>query len=336
MKVIVSLAFILLCVNSYAVQWDYKEVSYGPEARQWMNIAVPNTTEPSGILFWSHANKGDPNSMVQETANTMLETGYAVVSWGSVGKLRSGAGIETGWADAQVVFDYVRANAATWNMDPDKIIIMGRSRGSIVSWKLAHSGHPAIVGIYMYNALPKRVWPNKVWTDAVTTNSPPTYLVYGPALGSSDNHAPDNVAPVESAYMALGISHRFTLYDDMWGDFRDSNRDWTNQYWTGHYFPELVATIESNSGPNSTAPVITLNGISTVTINQDGTYTDASGNNVIATRTVNADDTQAVHVKQNKGSGGSMYLLTLLLVIISRVDKVATKRFKPVKINFPC
>lgn len=294
MKVIGIIALLLLSVNTFAAQWDYTQVSYGPEARQWMNIAVPNTPEPSGILFWSHANSGTPNSMVQVTANAMLDNGYAVVSWGSVGKLQSVADFETGRADAQVVFDYVRANATTWNMDPNKIIIMGRSRGSIVSWPLAHSGHPAIVGIYMYNALPKGVWPNKIWTDAVTTNSPPTFLVYGPEWGSSNNHAPDNVVPIKSTYIALSISHRFTLYEDMWGDFQDSNGDWNNTYWTGHYFPELVAIIESNLGPDTRAPVITLNGDNTVNVNA----------------------TQAPQNKPSKGSGGSMTFLSLLLLII--------------------
>ena len=107
----------MLSANAQS-QWDYTNVSYGPETRQWMNIAVPVAAEPSGIFFWAHANGGNPNSLTPEEANAMIDNGYAVVSWGSVGQLTSLTEIETGWADAQVVFDYVRANAATWNMDP--------------------------------------------------------------------------------------------------------------------------------------------------------------------------------------------------------------------------
>jgi hypothetical protein len=211
-----------------------------------MNIAVPGTEEPSGIFFWAHANGGTPNSMTQAEADAALDNGYAVVSWGSVGKLQGYEIIQTGWADSQVVFDYVRANAATWNMDPDRIIIGGRSRGSIVSWMLAHGGHPAITGIYMYNALPRGVWPSNVWTDAITADSPPIYLVYGPEWGSSDGHAPDNVLPVRDAYTALGMSDEFTLYEDMWGNFRDDNNNWTNEYTTHHYFPELAASLSDD------------------------------------------------------------------------------------------
>jgi hypothetical protein len=235
--------------------WDYKNVSYGPESRQTMNIALPGTPNPSGIFFWAHANGGSPDSLQEPDANAMLESGYAVVSWGSVGKLEAEADVLMGWADAQVVFDHVRANAATWNMDPDNIIIGGRSRGSIVSWPLAQSGHPSIVGIYMYNALPSAVWQEGAsWTpdDEVTADAPPTYLVYGPPWGSSDGHAPDNVLPIEAAYDSFGIGGHFTLYQDMWGDFRDGDGNWTNLYQTSHYLPEFVASLGNDSQPGCT------------------------------------------------------------------------------------
>ena len=237
-----------------AMQWDYTNVAYGPEARQWMNIAVPETSGLAGIFFWAHANGGNPYSLTEKEANAMLDNGYAVVSWGSVGQLTSLPEIENGWADAQVVFDYVRANAATWNMDPNNIIIGGRSRGSIVSWKLAQSAHPAIVGVYMYNALPQGVWVDtEVWdpADEVKAAAPLTYLVYGPEWGSSDGHAPDNVAPVEAKYTQFDIKDRYTLYQDMWGDFHDSSGNWINTYSTSHYLPGMIALLKSTEGPNN-------------------------------------------------------------------------------------
>lgn len=225
--------------------WDYTNVSYGPESRQWMNIALPDTAEPCGIYFWAHANGGNPFSMNPRSANAMLDNGFAVVSWGSVGQLQNWSDIQTAWADAQIVFDFVRANATIWNMDPDKIIIGGRSRGSIVSWQLAHSAHPAIEGIYMYNALPQAVWQNggDVWVENVTEDSPPIYLVFGPPWGHEDGHRPDNVLPIEDRYNTLGIKDRFTLYQDMWGDFQDTDGHWTNEYRESHYFPELVSSL---------------------------------------------------------------------------------------------
>ncbi|MDG2473550.1 MAG: hypothetical protein P8M71_10630 [Pseudomonadales bacterium] len=193
--------------------------------------------------------------MTEKEANAMLDNGYAVVSWGSVGQLSGQAtDVVTGWADAQEVFDYVRANAATWNMDPNNIVIGGRSRGSVLSWKLAHSAHPAIVGIYMYNALPQSVWVNTtVWDPAaeVTADAPLTYLVYGPEQGSSDGHTPDNVAPVEAKYTELGIADHYTLYQDMWGDFQDNNGNWSNTYTTSHYLPGMIALLETGEQPTN-------------------------------------------------------------------------------------
>ncbi len=225
--------------------WDYTDVPYGPENRQWMNIALPDTTEPSGIYFWAHAAGGTPYSLSRASADAMLNNGFAVVSWGSLSQLGDEEGLQTAWSDAQVVFDFVRANAAIWNMDPDKIIIGGRSRGSIVSWKLAHSAHSAIKGIYMYNALPQSVWQNgnDSWVYDVTEDSPPTYLVYGPTWGDEDGHRPDNVLPIQDRYEALGIGDRFTLYQDMWGDFQNLEGQWINQYRESHYFPELTAVL---------------------------------------------------------------------------------------------
>ena len=233
------------CVGAQAAEWNETEVSYGPEERQWMNIALPETDELAGIVFWAHANGGSPYNLSQDSANAMLENGYAIVAWASIERLQNPADIETGWADAQLVFDYVRENAATWNLDPNNVVISGRSRGSIVSWKLAHSAHPAIRGIYMYNALPSSVWEdgNESWVDDVTAESPTTYLVFGPPWGDKNSHRPDNVIPIREQYEELGIGDRFTLYQDMWGDFTDEYGRWNNEYRESHYFPEFVAAL---------------------------------------------------------------------------------------------
>ena len=49
--VLATAAVTLFGMKAYALQWDYTNVAYGPEARQWMNIAVPVAAEPSGIFF---------------------------------------------------------------------------------------------------------------------------------------------------------------------------------------------------------------------------------------------------------------------------------------------
>lgn len=240
-----SLLLLVFSPCAFAIDWDFNNVSYGPEDRQWMNIALPDTNGPHGIFFWAHPNGSTAFDLAQDSANAMLQNGYAVISWESVERLQTNEDVEVSWADAQIVFDFVRANAANWNLDPGNILIGGRSRGSVASWQLAHSAHPAIKGIYMYNALPESVWVggNDPWVALVTEQSPPTYLVYGPSWGHEDAHRPDNVIPIQQRYESLGIADRFTLYQDMWGDFTDENGRWTNEFRDAHYFPEFLSSV---------------------------------------------------------------------------------------------
>jgi len=155
-------------------------------------------------------------------------------------------------ADAQVVFDWVIANADTYNLDPNHIVIGGRSRGSIISWQLAHSNHPSIKGIYMYNALPQSAWQNiDTWNpaDEITIDSPITYLVYGPDFDDDDGHNPVNVDPVLARYDELAIGDKITRYVNMWGDFRNANGGWNNDAHTMHYFAEFAEKVEETDLP---------------------------------------------------------------------------------------
>jgi predicted esterase len=139
------------------VVWDHMDVPYGVDdpGRQFLNIYLANTTEPAPVYLFSHDNSKTAYDFLQNDADNVHDQGYTLVSWESIVQLNSNPqSLLTAWSDAQVAFDWVRANAAAYNMDPDRIVIAGRSRGSIASWPLAHSGHAAIQGIYMYNALP--------------------------------------------------------------------------------------------------------------------------------------------------------------------------------------
>jgi len=258
--------FIPYNVNARTLQqgdsiWDYTEVPYGTESNlQVMNIALPpsSSSEYYGVMMYHHAKGSTYNSFGQRDVNSALDSGYAFVSWESVGRaVNERVDINTTWSYAQTCFDFLRENADEYGWDKNNIIVGGRSMGSIVSWQLMHSQHPAIVGIYTYNALPEQVWAQPdVWypPDNVVSPVPPTYMVYGPGPESMDGHNPTNAYPVRDKYSELGEADKLTFIEGMWDnpELYDSNR-WISRYGTFHYVPDLVAKIESGTNP----PIIT-------------------------------------------------------------------------------
>lgn len=229
--------------------WDYKNIVYGTDDpdRQWLNIHLAyDQTKPAPVYLFAHGNGGSANGMSEKQLHTIANEGYTTISWESIPTISGATDLNIAVADAQVMFDWVLANAQSYNLDPNHIVVGGRSRGSIISWQLAHSLHPSIKGIYMYNALPQGTWQDTDnWSpvDEITIDSPPAYLVYGPDYDDDDGHNPNYVNPVIERYEELGIADKITRYVDMWGDFLDANGRWTNDAEIMHYFPEFVATL---------------------------------------------------------------------------------------------
>ena len=149
-------------------QWDYYRIPYGTDDpnRQWLNIHLAyDQSKPMPIYLLAHGNGGSADGVSENELHAIASEGYATVSWESIPTISNPDEGAVGIADAQVMFDWVIANADTYNLDPDHIVVGGRSRGSIISWQLAHSTHPSIKGIYMYTALPQsacRMWAHGV------------------------------------------------------------------------------------------------------------------------------------------------------------------------------
>ncbi len=230
-------------------RWDHNHIPYGmddPE-RQWLNIHLAyDQSKPSPIYLFAHGNGGSADGMDEKELHAIANEGYATVSWESIATISGADEAAIGIADAQVMFQWVIANADTYNLDPDLIVVGGRSRGSIISWQLAHSNHPSIKGIYMYNALPRGAWQDVgTWSpvDEITINSPITYLVYGPDFDDDDQHNPVYVEPVLARFVELDISDKITRYVDMWGDFQNENGSWINDAQIMHYFPEFSSIV---------------------------------------------------------------------------------------------
>lgn len=157
-----------------------------------------------------------PNSIVED----LNALGISVIAWESLTSVNTQEEVETGWSDAELMFEWVNNNAEVYNFDASSIIIGGSSRGSILSWVYGHRANPNIKGLYMYNALPSSAWAMPSWwypVDNVTPASPPIYFVYKREPGSSmdpinpDIHDPNNGITIINEYENLGIGEQTTL-----------------------------------------------------------------------------------------------------------------------------
>ena len=194
-------------------------IKYGSEDRQFLDLYKAESDCPTPIYFDAHGNSGDteiPDSLVDD----LNAQGITIIAWESLTSVNTPEEVETGWSDAELMFQWVIDNAETYNLDTSNIIIGGSSRGSILSWIYGHRPNTNIKGLYMYNALPNRVWASPgSWlpTDNVTIESPPIYFVYNREPGSSsdpidpNSHDPNNGIIIVNKYQDLGIGDKATL-----------------------------------------------------------------------------------------------------------------------------
>lgn len=238
------LALALLPLDALAIDWDHQGIPYGTDdpERQYLNIHLVDGEGPTPVLLYAHANGGSADNIGRISADLITGAGYALVSWESVQTLETPDDVLLSQADAQLAFDWVRSNAETYGLDPDHIVIGGRSRGSIASWRLAHGDDPAIPAAYFYNALPDGAWAlPELWDplDDVTAASPPMFLAFGPASNDPDIHDPVNLVPVVERYEALGLGDDIELVEGMDAEGLDP--------W--HFFPDFVAGLEADDAP---------------------------------------------------------------------------------------
>lgn len=207
----------LLCKYSYAQ--DYSSVQYGPESRQYLDIYIAPSDCPTPVYFDAHGNGGNTN-MPNSIIDSLKSIGVSIVAWESLTSVNTPEQVQTGWDDAELMFEWVKSNANTYNFDTTQFIIGGSSRGSILSWKYGHNPNPNNIGLYMYNALPSNVWVDSTWwhpPNEVNVLSPPIFFVYKREPGSSmdpvdpDIHDPNNGITIMEKYNQLGIGDRDTL-----------------------------------------------------------------------------------------------------------------------------
>ncbi len=244
---------LLLNLNAVAIP-TIPKVEYGPESRQFLDLHLARSNGPSPVYFEAHGNGGNV-SMPQSIVDELNETGISVVSWESIPSLRNIEDVEIGWNDAELMIDWVKKNAHVYNLDTTKFLVGGSSRGSIISWKIAHN-QPNIQGIYMYNALPDAIWNHPDWwspSQEINTNSPPLFLVFEDEPGSQNGHDPRNGLLIADIYDSLGIDHLDTIVHSIGSSLN------TDKY---QFLIDFICTIFNK-------PPVVLNTIPNTSIDED-------------------------------------------------------------------
>ena len=183
----------------------HAKVAYGPEDQQWLNLYLPSGDEPTPVFLYAHHNGSTADDVQSNWADSTVAAGIAIVSWESIAKVQGMADYQICAADAKVMLAWVKETAATYNIDAEKIFIGGQSRGSFVSWELAHSLDPSIVGVYMGQALPGQSF-NEQLLEPITKKAPPIFLAYRKEPGvEGDIHDPAHGLRVVEKYKEVGL-----------------------------------------------------------------------------------------------------------------------------------
>ncbi len=251
LKCIVLFSFTLIYSNLKAQ--DYTGVSYGTEPRQFLDIYIAPSNCPTPVYFNAHPN-GGTTSMPTSITDSLINNGISIISWESVPNINNAQDILTGWNDAEIMFNWVKSNSSTFNLDTNNFIIGGSSRGTILSWKESHKIDPGIKGLYMYNALPSGAWGDStLWypPNDVTPQSPNIFFVYKREPGcSSDSINPDIHDPnygiiIQNRYNDLGIMGQDTLIHSIGNSTNTDRYQFLLEFALSVIDPCLLANIES-------------------------------------------------------------------------------------------
>lgn len=209
----------IVATGQHAVP-SYPHVPYDEGTNNWLNLYLAESKSPTPVVIWAHANGTNPsaNDFPSELWQSLKSAGISVISWESVPQILSPEHIAIGEKDFLTMMKWVAKNSKKYNLDTTKIIISGRSRGSIISFAGANQLYKKIRGVYLIQALPNGGWRVKDFRNDITENSPTMVMAFAEALGSKDGHTPDNGLKIEQKYKELGIGEKFRLYHSLGKD----------------------------------------------------------------------------------------------------------------------
>lgn len=176
---------------------------------QWLNVYQAQSSQPTPVFIWAHGNGHtymDAHEMYEPFITSLLSNDISVISWESIKQMDEFNYLDI-MDDADLMFEWVKDNAANYNFDTTKIIIGGHSRGTIASWRLAQSGYSGILGIYHGDAAGNLDDVNAVLGDLVTAQSPPIRMSYTQNFVTNDGqHDPNEGQIIIDLYSGLGFS----------------------------------------------------------------------------------------------------------------------------------
>lgn len=121
----------------------FEDISYGTRERQQLDLLMPNSGAPSGIVLFFHGGgftAGDKTQafdpLLQETMQAVLDNNIAIVSANySLLTTPGNQGVISALEDGTAVINFIRERQTQLNIPANKIVLAGTSAGAgIAQW----------------------------------------------------------------------------------------------------------------------------------------------------------------------------------------------------------
>lgn len=112
---------------------EVKNIAYGPNPKQMLDVYIPHDARSAPIIFmvhgggWRRGDKANFN-VVQNKIDYFLPKGFIFVSTNY--RMVPEVGVMTESADVTTALAYVQQHAASWEGDSSDVIVMGHSAGA--------------------------------------------------------------------------------------------------------------------------------------------------------------------------------------------------------------
>ncbi len=132
---IILFIFASSLLGQRALDPTLENVVYGPHKRNVLDFWSAQTSEPSGVLIYMHGGgfiHGDKNNVrTDPILRKSLEKGISVISINY--RYVSQAPYPAPMLDGKRALQFVRSKAREWNLNPQKVALMGYSAGALIS-----------------------------------------------------------------------------------------------------------------------------------------------------------------------------------------------------------
>jgi acetyl esterase/lipase len=117
---------------------DAENVRYGPHERNVLDLWLAKRDRSTPLVLFIHGGgfrSGDKSDLPADRLKTLLDYGFSVASLNY--RLTDTAPMPAAYLDGGRALQFLRANAATWNLDPKRVASTGVSAGAAISMWLA-------------------------------------------------------------------------------------------------------------------------------------------------------------------------------------------------------